>query len=85
MRIVPPSPICGLTRKVRPTSLRSIVWNGLAALPDVPVLVNEPVMNGTFWPMTIFASSLSSDTRFGIDSTLPSALVSRNRASAPRV
>ena len=29
MRTVPPSPICGLMRSVRPTSLRSMVWNGL--------------------------------------------------------
>ena len=29
MRIVPPSPICGLMRSVMPTSLRSMVWNGL--------------------------------------------------------
>ena len=29
MRTVPPSPICGLMRSVMPTSLRSMVWNGL--------------------------------------------------------
>ena len=34
---VPPSVICGLTRSVRPTSLRSNVWNGVTvvALPVV--------------------------------------------------
>jgi hypothetical protein len=29
MRTVPPSPTCGRTRSVRPTSLRSMVWKGL--------------------------------------------------------
>ena len=51
--------------------------------PPVPVLVNEPVTKGTFWPTTILASSLSSVTRFGVDRMLASALVSRKRASAP--
>ena len=79
---MPPSPICGLMRSVRPTSLRSIVWNGLTA-PLPPVFEYEPVRNGTFWPTTIFASSLSSMTMLGVASTLASVLVSRKRASAP--
>ena len=37
MRTVPPSPTWGLTRSVRPTSLRSMVWNGLVVAE--PVLV----------------------------------------------
>ena len=80
-RIVPPSPICDLMRSVRPTSLRSMVWNGLFE-PEV-LVVNEPVMKGTFWPTTIFASSLSSATMLGVARMLASALVSRKRASAP--
>ena len=35
MRIVPFSPICGWMRSVMPTSLRSIVWNGLVVAPPV--------------------------------------------------
>ena len=46
------------------------------------VAVKEPVTKGTFWPTTIFASSLSSVTRFGVERMLPSALVCRKRASA---
>ena len=80
MRTVPFSLICGLTRSVRPTSLRSMVWNGLVLA--VPVLVNWPVTNGTFWPMTILASSLSSVSRLGVDRMLPLAWLSRKRASA---
>ena len=46
-------------RKVRPTSLRSIVWKGFTA--GVPAVVTAaavaklPVTKGTFWPTTIFA------------------------------
>jgi hypothetical protein len=80
---VPFSLICGLTRSVRPTSLRSMVWNGLTEPLLAPVLVNCPVTNGTFWPMTMRASSLSSVSRLGVDRMLPSALDSRKRASAP--
>ena len=46
IRIAPFLPICGLMRRVRPTSLRSMVWNGLVV--ELPVLVYEPVTNGTF-------------------------------------
>ena len=81
MRTVPFSPICGLMRSVVPTSLRSIVWNGLVV--EVPVLVKLPVMNGTFWPTTIFASSLSSVTRFGVDRMFVPVVLSSARASAP--
>ena len=49
-----------------------------------PVFVNEPVTKGTFSPITIFASSLSSVKRFGVDSTLPSPLDCRKRAKAPK-
>ena len=51
-----------------PTSLRSIVWNGLVVLDDA--LVYEPVTKGTFWPTTIFASSLSNVTRLAVDRML---------------
>ena len=67
MRIVPFSPIWGRMRRVMPTSLRSIVWNGLESDPVVPVCVYWPVTNGTLLPTTIFASSLSSVTRFGVE------------------
>ena len=68
MRIVPPSPICGLMRKVMPTSLRSTVWKGLVV--PVPVLVNCPVMKGTLRPTTILASSLSTVIKLGVDMML---------------
>ena len=80
MRIVPFSPICGRMRSVMPTSLRSIVWNGLVVA--VPVFVNWPVTNGTLLPTTILASSLSSVTRFGVEAMLVLAWVCRMRASA---
>jgi hypothetical protein len=38
MRMLPFSPICGRMRSVMPTSLRSMVWNGLAELLLLPVL-----------------------------------------------
>ena len=37
-RTVPSSPICDLMRSVRPTSLRSMVWNGFTE-PTPPVFV----------------------------------------------
>ena len=82
MRIVPFSPICGRMRSVMPTSLRSIVWNGLVVA--VPVCVNWPVTNGTLLPTTILASSLSSVTRFGVETMLVLVCVCRTRASAAR-
>ncbi|MNC93184.1 hypothetical protein D3C83_97560 [compost metagenome] len=33
----PASATCGVTRSVMPMSLRSMVWNGLVALPEVGV------------------------------------------------
>jgi hypothetical protein len=80
MRMVPFSPICGRMRSVMPTSLRSIVWNGLVVA--TPVLVNWPVTNGTLLPTTIFASSLSSVTRFGVDAMLVLAWLCSNLAIA---
>jgi len=68
MRTAPPSPTCGRMRSVMPTSLRSMVWNGLVVA--TPVLVNWPVMNGTLLPTMILASSLSSVIRFGVDTML---------------
>lgn len=68
---IPPSVICGFTCSVRPTSRRSYVLNALFVLPLVR-FEYEPVGIGTFWPTTIFASSLSSVTRFGVDSTFAS-------------
>ena len=83
-RMVPFSLICGLTRSVSPTSLRSMVWKGLTVPPlPEPVLVNWPVTNGTFWPMTILASSLSSVSKLGVDSTLPLPFSSKKRAKKP--
>ena len=78
IRIVPFSPICGRMRSVMPTSLRSIVWNGLATAP--PVWVNWPVTNGTLLPTMILASSLSSVTRFGVEVMLVFACDCRNWA-----
>ena len=80
---VPVSLICGLTRSVRPTSLRSIVWNGLTEPLTVLLLVYWPVTKGTFWPTTILASSLSSVSSVGVDRMLPSPFFSRNVASDP--
>ena len=82
IRIAPFSPICGLMRSVMPTSLRSIVWNGLVSAP--PVWVNWPVTNGTLLPTMIFASSLSSVTRFGVDMMLVLACDCRKLAIAAR-
>ena len=84
MRTVPPSATCGRTRSVVPTSLRSMVWKGLIA-PAPPVEVNEPVIKGTFWPMMIRASSLSSVTRLGVARIFAPASVSRARARKPRL
>jgi len=85
MRTVPPSPTCGRTRRVKPTSLRSMVWKGLTEplFEPEPVLVKLPVTKGTFSPTTILASSLSSVTRLGVDRMLPPASVLRKLASAP--
>lgn len=85
MRIVPFSLICGRTRSVRPTSLRSIVWKGFTEPLLAPVLVNWPVTKGTFWPTTILASSLSRVSRFGVDSTLPASLFCRKFAIEVRM
>ena len=81
---VPFSLIWGLTRSVRPTSLRSMVWNGLTAPLLLLLAVYWPVTKGTFWPMTILASSLSSVSKLGVDSTLESPSACKKRASAPR-
>jgi len=81
-RTEPPSPTCGLTRSVKPTSLRSTVWKGLE-LPEL-LLVYCPVTKGTFLPTTIFASSLSSEIMLGLESTLPSALVCKKVANAAK-
>ena len=81
---VPFSLICGFTRRVRPTSLRSIVWNGLTVpLLPVELLVKVPVTKGTFWPITILASSLSSVSRLGVDRMFPSPFCWRKRARKP--
>ena len=37
MRTLSPSLTCGVTLRIRPTSLRSMVWNGVAMLPVLPV------------------------------------------------
>ena len=79
----PSSLICGLTRSVKPTSLRSTVWNGFTEPLLLPVLVNEPVTKGTFWPITMRASSLSNVSKLGVERMLPSPLVSMKRARKP--
>jgi hypothetical protein len=80
---VPFSLICGRTRSIRPTSLRSTVVKGLTVLLPV-LLAYEPVTKGTLLPMTMRASSLSSVIRLGVESTLASPLFCRKLASAPR-
>ncbi len=81
---VPFSLMVGRTRSVRPTSLRSTVVNGL--MPTEPeVLAYWPVTKGTFWPMTILASSLSSVSRLGVESTLASPSLVKKFAIAPRM
>ena len=79
---VPPSETCGRTRSMVPTSLRSTVWNGLDSV--LLVVAYWPVTKGTFWPMMMRASSLSSVSRFGVARMLPLASVSSARASRPR-
>ena len=69
-RMVLPALICGVMPRVRPTSLRSTVWNGLVTPWPVPVLVYWPVMKGTSWPTWISASSLSMVISEGVDRTL---------------
>ena len=51
-----PSEICGVSRNVMPTSRRSI-W--LKVFERLVSFVARLVTNGTFWPTTISASSLS--------------------------
>jgi hypothetical protein len=82
IRIDPFSLICGRMRRVMPTSLRSMVWNGLDKA--VPVFVNWPVTKGTLLPTMILASSLSSVTRFGVEVMLVLACACRKRAIAER-
>src|SRR5882757_6205089 len=82
---MPPVVICGFTCSVTPTSRRSNVLN---ADTDVPVLAvgvaYEPVTTGTFWPTTIFASSLSSVMRLGVDKMFASADVDSAWSKPPR-
>ena len=61
-----------MTSRVKPTSSRWMVVNGLLA-PLEPVVV-EPVRNGTFWPTTILAFSLSMVVMLGVDNRLTSVL-----------
>ena len=65
-----------------PTSLRSMVWNGLDSV--LLVVAYWPVTKGTFWPMMMRASSLSSVSRFGVARMLLFVSVSSARASRPR-
>src|SRR5450830_1364960 len=82
-RTLPFSPIWGLIFRVMPTSLRSMVWNGLEEL--LLVVVYEPVTKGTFWPTTILASSLSSVITLAVDRMLVPDMVSRADAMVPNV
>src|SRR5215472_8530494 len=59
---VPPSVICGLTRRSTPTSWRENVVNG-CTVDDDPVVAYEPVGIGMFWPTTIRASFVESEQR----------------------
>ena len=77
---VPVSLIWGLTLRVRPTSLRSMVWKGLTAPVAVLLLVYCPVKNGTFCPTTILASSLSRVSKLGVERMLASVLVCKKFA-----
>src|SRR5450830_771126 len=81
-RTLPFSPIWGLIFRVMPTSLRSMVWNGLE---ELLVVVYEPVTKGTFWPTTILASSLSSVITLAVDRMLVPDMVSRADAMVPNV
>ena len=66
----PVSLICGFTRSVIPTSFLSKVVKGVTDPLAVLLFVYCPVAKGTFWPTTIFASSLSSVSSVGVDKTL---------------
>ncbi len=73
--------------QVRPTSLRSMVVNGFTEPLAAPVLVYWPVTKGTFWPITILASSLSRVSRLGVDSTVGVAVAGaagRSRSARSR-
>jgi hypothetical protein len=81
--------ICGVTRRVRPTSCRSMVWNGWSGMVVSPTVANEPVTKGTFCATTISASWLFRVRIEGVESTravLSSASAVRKPAklSSPR-
>src|SRR5579859_6461051 len=63
----PPSVICGTISNVIPTFWRSTDWK---IWPVSAALAVAEDMNGTFWPTTIVASSLSAVSSVGADRTL---------------
>ena len=68
----------------RPTSSRSMVWNGLL-LPLLPLVTYWPVTKGTVLPTRMLADWLSSVSRFGVDRMLASPVFCMARASTPRL
>ncbi len=81
-RTTPPSCTRGTTRRVRPTSSRLMVVKGLVELPSVAKL---PVRNGTFWPTTISAGSLSSTVMLGEDSRFAADVGAHRLKQQPEV
>ena len=63
-------------------SRRSKVWNGFTTPPPAPARVKLPVTIGMFCPTWIFASSLSSVSSVGVESTFAVASFSSARSSA---
>ncbi len=56
-----------------------MVWNGCTVVVP-PVVAYWPVMNGTFWPTMMRASSLSSVSSVGVDRMLaPTVRLERAR------
>ena len=82
----PPEAIDGVMPSLRPTSLRSMVWNGLTAplLPPPPVFEKLPVRNGTSWPALNLASSLSSVVSCGVERILVSPSLASARSSTAK-
>ena len=65
----------------RPTSSRSMVWNGLL-LPLLPLVTYWPVTKGTVLPTRMLADWLSSVSRFGVDRMLASPVFCMARQHA---
>ena len=61
-----------------------MVWNGVGVV-DAPDSAYWPVMNGTFWPTSILASSLSVVKSVGVERMLALLSFSSARTSSPRL